>query len=146
VPSIDPLAIDFSPQVGYKLNRKFVIGIGGTYRQSFGDSVPSLAPTVFGYKAFSSYEVVSSFFAYTEYDRNSPGIKKEEGKSVRMWNDALFLGAGRKFTVHPKIEMTLIIAYNFLHQLSDPIYPKPWMVKVGFQTSELAMLKNRRGK
>jgi hypothetical protein len=33
--------------------------------------------------------------------------------------------------------------YNILHKNNDPIYPRPFVVKIGFQTSELAMLRRR---
>ncbi|HTJ51988.1 MAG TPA: hypothetical protein VL443_21150 [Cyclobacteriaceae bacterium] len=142
--TIDPVSIDFSPLIGYRFNRKLTTGIGGTYRQTFHDSIPKLAPQVFGYKAFGSYEVINSFFAYLEYGGNSPGLKKDEGKSTRIWKYVFLAGVGKKITIHPKVEMTLVFAYNFLYKPNDPIYPRPWVVRVGFQTSDLAMLKRKK--
>ncbi len=139
--SISPVSIDFSPQVGYKFNRRFALGAGFTYRQTFGDSIPTLSPQVFGYKCFVSYDVLSNFFAYSEFDRNSPGFKQDADKKTRLWKSAFFLGVGRRFMIHPKVEMTLVFMYNFLHEPHDPIYPRPWSIRVGFQTSELAFFK-----
>jgi hypothetical protein len=141
--TINPFSFDFAPQVGYRFNQKFVLGIGGTYRQAFKDTIATLARQVFGYKAIVSYDILNRCFAYMEYDRNSPGMKREENKSSRIWKDALLIGVGRKFTVHPKLEMTLIMAYNFLYQHNDPIFPQRWVIRLGFQASQFAMLKRR---
>jgi hypothetical protein len=140
--SWDPFTIDFSPSVGYKFNRKFVIGIGGNYRQTFStDTIPKLAPEILGYKAFANYDVFRNFFVYGEFDRNSPGVRKSESTSARIWHNAAFVGVGRKVTIHSKIEMTVIAMYNLIHKANDPVYPRPFVVRIGFQTSELALLK-----
>lgn len=139
--TLQPVSIDFSPMVGYKFNSKFVVGIGGMYRKTFSDTIPALAPKVWGYKGFASYDVLQRFFAYTEYDQNTPGMRKVENNSIRIWKTAWLVGVGRKLTIHPKIQMTLLAAYNIVYQKNDPIYSNPWVVRVGFQTNELSMLK-----
>jgi hypothetical protein len=141
VVSVNPVSLDFSPMLGYRITRDLVAGIGGNYRQSFADTIPTFSPTVFGYKAFASYDLVKNFFAYAEFDRNSPGLKHTETSRQRIWKNAAFLGLGRKFMISPKVEMTIVMMYNFLHEHPDPIYPKPWNIKIGFQTSELAFFK-----
>ena len=139
--NLDPFSIDLSPMIGYRFNTRFLAGVGANYRQSFTDSIPSFSPTVFGYKAFTSYDVIKNFFAYAEFDRNSPGVKKTETGSQLLWKNAAFAGIGRKFMIRPKIEMTIVMMYNFLHESRDPVYPKAWVVRVGLQTSELGLFK-----
>jgi hypothetical protein len=141
VMTIEPLTLDFSPLAGYRFTRKFIVGAGLNLRHSFGDSIPTLSPNVFGYKAFSSYDVFSNFFAYAEYNRNTTGITKNEFSSSRSWKTAAFLGIGRKFSIRKNVEMTMIFMYNFLYDHPDPIYPKRWNLKIGFQTSDLAFFK-----
>ena len=141
--SYKPVTVDFSPSAGYKVNSRFVVGLGGLYRQTFKDSALRLSPQVIGYKAFSSYDVVKSFFAYAEFARNSPGVKVQDNRSERIWNNVLIAGIGKKFLIHPKIEMTLVVGYDFFHQNMDPIYPRPFILRIGFQTGELAFLKRR---
>lgn len=141
--SIDPVTVDLSPQIGYRFNSLLSAGIGGTYRQTFKDTIPSLSPEVFGYKGFVSYDVVKSFFAYGEYAQNSPGVKVEEGISKRIWNPAALLGVGRKFSVSKKIDMTVVALYNFIHKPGDTLYPRPFMVRVGFQLSDIALFKKK---
>lgn len=142
--SWDPFTIDASPSIGYKFNRYFALGVGGNYRQTFStDTIPKLAPEVLGYKAFVSYDLFRNFFACGEFDRNSPGMNTEEDKSSRIWRNAAFAGMGRKIRIHSKVEMIILMMYNFMHKLNDPIYPRPFVIRIGFQTSETAMLKRR---
>lgn len=140
--SWSPFTLDFSPSLGYKFNRNFVVGIGGNYRQTFStDTFPNIAPNVLGWKAFVSHDIARNFFVYGEFDRNSPGLKIIDDNSVRVWRSAAFAGVGRKIVIHSKIEMTVIAMYNFMHKSNDPIYPRPFVVRIGFQTSELALRK-----
>lgn len=140
----NPLTIDLSPSVGYKLNRNFVVGAGGNYRQTFSaDTIPNLAAEVFGYKAFVSHDLFSNFFAYGEFDRNSRGFNIEGRKLSAEWRNAAFGGVGRKVRVHAKVEMIILMMYNFIHQQNDVVYPRRFVVKVGFQNSEIALLKRR---
>ncbi|HRF34391.1 MAG TPA: hypothetical protein PLM56_12880 [Cyclobacteriaceae bacterium] len=138
--NLEPVSLDFAPQLGYRFTSRFTIGFGGTYRQTFND-VPTLAPDVIGGKLFSSYDVIKSFFGYAEYAQNSPGMSTQEGKSKRIWKDALLLGAGRRFAIHRKLDMTMTALYNVFHKSPDPIYPRAFMIRVGFQLSDVALVK-----
>ena len=138
-----PLSLDLSPMLGYKINRFFAIGVGGLYRKTFTDSIPNLSPQIIGYKAFISHDVARNFFGYAEFGRNSPGVKAEEGRTIRIWKNAFIAGIGKKMLIHKNIEMTMMVGYNFFHQANDPIYPRPLIVRVGFQLSELALLKRK---
>ncbi|MBL7864467.1 MAG: hypothetical protein JNK10_06305 [Cyclobacteriaceae bacterium] len=142
VPSYDPVTIDFSPQLGYKINSRFILGVGGTYRKTFSDATTSFAPEVAGYKTFSSYDVFKSFFVYGEYANNTTG-KKSDGSSNLTWQPAAWLGVGKRFSVHKKVDMTVLAIYNVIHKPNDPIYPQPFVVRVGFQLSELALFKKK---
>jgi hypothetical protein len=136
-----PFSIDLAPMIGYKFNSKFSAGLGGTYRQTFKDSIPSLSPNVWGLKSFISYDVFKTFFAYGEGDLNTPGLKSIEGKSFRIWSPAVFIGIGKRFNLHKNVDVTTIVLYNFLSKNRDSIYPEPLIFRVGFQLSELALKK-----
>ncbi len=123
--SLKPVSIDLLPQVGYKINRYFVAGVGGLYRKTFKkDSTSVVLLDVVGYKAYASYEVLHNIFAYGEYGRNSPGVTVTEGVSKRKWENVLIVGVGKKFMITPKLETTLMLGYNFMHTSGDTVYPK----------------------
>lgn len=67
-----------------------------------------------------------------------------EDNSQRTWEKTFLLGVGHKMSIHPKVEMTLMVGYNFMHQHGDTFYPRPWVIRVGFQTSELAFLNKKK--
>lgn len=140
--SYQPVTIDFSPALGYRINTRLIVGLGGTYRQSFSDSIPKLSADVFGYKVFSSYDIPGNFFLYSEFARNAAKVQHESGlHAPRIFHNALLLGLGRKFRIHTKVDMTIVATYNFLKKDNDPIYPSPWIVRVGFQLNELGFSK-----
>jgi hypothetical protein len=142
--SYDPVSIDFSPLLGYKFNTRFAVGVGGTYRQTFGNTPSSLkfAPQVFGYKFFTSYDVVKNFFVYGEFARNSIPTKSDNG-TVLVWKNAAIAAIGRKTSISRKIDMTMLVGYNFFHEPNDPVYPNQWIFRVGFQLSDLALMKRQ---
>ena len=143
--TLDPLSLDLSPQVGYKFNTRFVVGIGGTYRKTFADTLrvsPAIPAETYGYKAFTSYDVIKSFFAYAEYERMTREVASPNSDTnTTQWVDGLLLGVGRRFSIHPKVHMNMMVLYNFLHDSETAIYSRPWTLKFGFQLSEMALLK-----
>lgn len=88
----------------------------------------------------------SSYFTYAEFDHNTTGVKKDDDGSKRIWKDAFLAGAGRTIQVHPKVNMTISFLYDFLYKPHDPLYARPWMVRIGLQSSKLTMFKGVRGK
>lgn len=145
VTSTDPIAIDLTPQVGYKFNRRFIVGVGMLYRKTFSnDSIKTVGvpENGIGYNAFTSYDIVKSFFAYGEY---SALITEEAGTGsdgkVKKQVDGLMLGIGKKVSIHPNVNMTIMLLYDFFHKPMNSLTPKPFSIKIGFQLSELAMLK-----
>ncbi len=140
--NIKPLSLDLSPQLGYRFNKRFIVGIGGTYRQTFTDSLkvsPAIPANSYGFRAFSSYDVFKSFFAYGEYEQMSKEITAGDRKQTE-WVDGLLLGIGREISVHPKLNMNVMMLYNLINEQENPIYGRRWVMKVGFQLSELALL------
>jgi hypothetical protein len=139
--SIKPLTLDLLPMIGYKVNTQFVIGMGGAYRIAPGDSINGLAHDSFGYKLFSSYEIFGDFFLYTEFDRNTIGRSSMENGDKLIWQNKWLIGAGKKFSISDKLDMTVLLLYDFFHKPDDPINPRPLVLRMGFQLSDVALLK-----
>ena len=131
------------PQAGYKFNTRFVVGVGGSYRAAFKDSIHGLVSKTVGYKAFSSYDVIGNFFLYTEFNRNTLGRIIIETGGHLIWKNSWLVGAGKKISVSPKLDMTMVVAYNFFYKPGDPLYPRPLVVRVGFQSSDVALLRRK---
>ncbi|MEO1099409.1 MAG: hypothetical protein AAFX57_16890 [Bacteroidota bacterium] len=144
--NIDPLSLDLSPQLGYRFNKRFTVGVGGTYRQTFSDSLatsPAIPADTYGFRGFSSYDVFKNFFAYGEYEQMAKEVTQADRKKTE-WVDGLLIGLGREISVHPKLNMNVMVLYNFINEQENPIYGRRWVVRVGFQLSELALLKRNK--
>ncbi len=141
--AIKPFSVDFSPAVGYRLSTRWVAGLGAMYRKTFDGSMLGISPEAAGIRLFASYDVLANFFLYTEVAGNSVGVSNPEKPAARIWEESFLTGLGRQFLIHPKVEMTVTTAYDLLHEPGNAIYPRPWSVRVGFQLSELALLKRK---
>lgn len=146
VASTAPLMIDLSPQFGYRINKKFQAGISIIYRVKFVDSVKvsnAISQDHYGYGAFASHGLILNFFAYAEFERTASLVKAAitGDKARHQWSNNLFLGVGRKFVVHPKLNGTVLLLWNPLHINGVTPFHEAFVIKTGFQLSELGLLK-----
>lgn len=143
--STSPFSIDFSPQLGYKFTTQFSVGIGINYRYTYADSIRYrcyISPTNTALKAFVNYDIVKGFYAYAEWEKS--GIESNAKETAhKEWRDNYFVGAGRKFLVHPKLYLTATAMYNLNGEDNNPVHPKRFQVRIGFQVSELATRKKK---
>jgi hypothetical protein len=145
VVSTKPASIDFSPQLGYKFNTRFFMGVGMSYRCTFGDSIRNsyyVSPSNTSYKAFISYDAVKAFYAFGEWERS--GISRSSNdKTSRQWRDNYFIGIGKRLLVLSKLYFTMTVLYNLNNEDQNPVHPNRFQVRTGFQLSELAMAKKK---
>ncbi len=157
VTSTAPLMIDLSPQVGYKIDKRFQAGIGGIYRAKFVDTVGianSISPSRYGFTSFASYGLLLNFFAYAEWEHTKilsrvgapqpiSTTPVPDPPATKQWVDGLLIGVGRQFIFHPKVKGSVLFLWNPLHKNGNSPYHEAFVVKTGFQLSELAMLKKK---
>lgn len=132
--STDPLALDVDLQVGYKLNRQLVLGVGVVWRESFytkSDSTLAQPKAAHGYSGFVRYEFGKGFFAMAEYGsvRNAPLFS--ESDEVDRWQHQYLLGVGREFSVLKFAQLTTTILYDFNYRHND-LHPRPFIVWIGY--------------
>jgi hypothetical protein len=132
----NPITIDLSPVLGWKINKVSEVGITGTYRAKFGADNRGINSfendEVYGFSVFGNYIIFKNFFASLEGENMSKVTGTEEAHQ-RKWNQTLLVGLGRKFNVAKFLEMQAIISYNFLHNNSDNLYNSPVVFKTGFR-------------
>jgi hypothetical protein len=146
IPSTSPLMFDLTPQLGYRIDKTFQIGVGGLYRAMFTDSVKAVnAPpaSVYGYSVFVNHELIWKFFAYGEWERaNREATANAADVKRRVWVDNLNIGLGRRFAIHKKINASLLFLWNPLHENGKGTQADAFVIKTGFHLSELALFKN----
>ncbi|MEP4134045.1 MAG: hypothetical protein ABJL71_05450, partial [Cyclobacteriaceae bacterium] len=134
LPSTDPLIVNSSLQLGYWLNKKWMLGAGFEMREQFkNDLTTSLTGDSYGYSYFNRYNLKQSFFTWAEFQRQinrSIIYSNESGTSVK-WEQAALIGIGMDFKIL-RVRMNSIIMYDFLHRRND-LNPLPFVMRVGFQ-------------
>ena len=151
-----PFMIDLSPQFGYRIDKKFQVGVSAIYRATFVDSVKvsnSISPERYGYSVFSSYSLILNIFAYGEFERAislvkqtpvaSPLSTKPSDPQFKQWTSSLLIGVGRKFSIHPKVSGTVLFLWNPLHENGKTPYHDAFIIKTGIHLSELGLMKKK---
>ena len=143
---VDPILIDISPLVGFRLNKKFTIGLGGTYRVDLTLDTKSFNGRydneVYGFNSFISYDIIKRFFVYGQYDYLSEkGPDQDVAQGHQTWEPAFMAGIGRSFSVHTKITGTVMLLYNIIESNIKNPAGNRFQIKFGFQTNELTFKK-----
>lgn len=137
VTSLNPFEMDLSPQLGYRIDKRFEVGVSGTYRVAFQkDSTwTSQKDEKYGYSVFANYLFYKNFFAYLEGEmmNTADPLAKEV---TRSWKETLLIGVGRKFNITPWLEMQAIVSFNVLHDNRDGLYGSPVVFKTGFRVKK----------
>lgn len=132
----NPLNVDISPALGYKINKLFEVGVTGCYRSQFkADKYGVNSQTgkeVYGYSAFANHMFFKNFFAYMEAERMRTTTMSAEVPK-REWKQTLLIGVGRKFNVAKWLEMQALVLFNVLHDNEDGLYNSPVVFKTGFR-------------
>ncbi|MDN5199896.1 hypothetical protein QQ008_00945 [Fulvivirgaceae bacterium BMA10] len=143
-----PFAIDFSPVLGYRFNKKFSAGLGSTLQWSFGKDnakVINAPRNAYGYKGFIDYQVTHSFFAYSEYTYSGEELVDPVSEDPkRNWKGELNIGVGKWMTFIPKIKANILFLYNLLPMEGKRFYEKPIEVRFGFQLVDLDFKKKKK--
>jgi hypothetical protein len=144
--NISPLMIDLAPQFGYRVNKRFQVGVSGVYRVKFVDSVRvsnAVPSNVYGYSVFTTYRVILNFFAYAEFERTTSAAKSQvnDAKSESIWINNALVGIGRQFKIHKKVNGSILLLWNPLHVNGKSPYHEAFVIKTGFQLSEISLMK-----
>jgi hypothetical protein len=127
--------IDFSPVLGYKWNKRYMWGIGGTYRAKVNEDERSVIKDeqVYGGRFYMEYSLLSRFFLHGEYELMSHAIVDPQTDLVSRVNaPGAMVGAGINYNFMKNIKGSVMILYNFLHDPLRSPYDKPFMFRFGF--------------
>ena len=137
VHSTDPLMIDASPTLAYRINKVLQAGVGFQYRRNFGGLPLSNAKDdLWGYQGFVQHDVWRGFFASAAYEllyTRFPLAGADPAQTEWRPTAGLPLGIGRRFRINKKLLGTMLLSYNFLWEPNAHIYPSPVTFKFGFE-------------
>lgn len=127
--------IDFSPVLGYRWNKKYMWGIGGTYRAKVNEDERSLLKDeqVYGGRFYMEYNI-SRFFLHGEYEMISHAkVDPNTDHVTRINAPGAMLGVGVNYSFMKNIKGNIMLLYNFLHDPLTSPYDKPFMFRFGFK-------------
>jgi hypothetical protein len=127
--------IDFSPVLGYRWNKRYMWGLGGTYRAKINEDEGSVVKgeQVYGGRFYMEYSLLSKFFLHGEYELMSQAIVDPHSDMVRRVNaPGAMIGAGIHYSFMRNIKGSVMVLYNFLHDPPTSPYKEPFMFRFGF--------------
>lgn len=135
ITSTDPFITDFGLQLGYWLNAKWLVGVGGMFREQWGGPATIVTGDSWGHSFFMRYDLPKGFFAYAEYERKiSESLwNKPEVIVPAEWQEAFLTGVGKEFKAGP-VRMQFMLLYDCTFRTND-MYSSPFVTKMGFQIS-----------
>lgn len=128
-------SIDLNPELAYRINKKWDVGIGGNYRvnAAIDDLLGAIKDQkVYGYRIFTEYQLYKSFYGHVEFESlaaKAVGVNSDD--SSVQWNNSLFAGIERRFSLGDRVEAQISLLFNFLYD-DNPLYNSPWNVRFGF--------------
>lgn len=127
------LQLDVSPSLAYQLNKDFLIGLGATYRASFGERKESDIPvSVYGGRLYSQHKLFKGFLlhAETEFLSVESTIPNSE-KVMTKQTQGFLAGLGKEFKFIKGLSASTLWLYHFNHTKTSA-YKSPWVFRLGF--------------
>ena len=121
----DPFAVDISPLLGYRFTKRWSVALGGSFRYSvdqdnnykpeFGEDM------AYGFRTFSQYKILSSFFIHSEWERFYAPVM----------SNGLLAGLGKQFSITRGIKGNISILYDFLYDKNDSPHNQAFVIRFG---------------
>lgn len=126
--------VGLNPELGYRINRKFEAGLGGTYRLMVATkNIPKAInePKVMGLRGFAEHRLVNNFYVHAEYEGLKSSIPQTGDLPTKEWYYSFLAGLERRFYMKGKTHVQAQALYNFSSK-ENPFYNSPWVFRVGF--------------
>jgi hypothetical protein len=136
-----PSTTDIGLSVGYKLNDKSVVGIGGSYKVGWGKDFRHIAISSqgVGFRSFLDVMIKGSFFASGGFEYNyqpivyTQGLTQQELMAIEKWRQSGLLGVSKVISLKNKVfnKTKLQLLWDFLSQQQIP-KNQPLKFRVGY--------------
>ena len=132
-----PTTSDLGVSLGYKLNDKSIIGIGGSYKMGWGQNIRHINITHqgAGIRSFVDYKIKGSFWLSGGYEMNYRSEFKsiEQLKSLNGWQQSGLIGISKVISLKTKFfkKTKLMLAWDFLSSQQVP-NTQPVVFRVGY--------------
>lgn len=135
--SLMPTTADIALSVGFKLNDKSVVGIGGSYKMGFGSLQRlSISHQGIGIRSFIDWKLKWQFFATGGFEMNYNAQFKNvtQLQTYNYWQQAGLLGLTKKINVKSKFfkGTSVQLLYDMLYRQHNPV-SKPVLFRMGYK-------------
>ena len=144
----NPVSLDLSPYLMYRINKIFFTGAGITYRASLGienNQQTNIVQDVYGVNILAQHKIYKGFFGHLEgtyMNRPVESTRQSTDMNQSAWSEGLMLGIGKRLRFSQLFNGTVIFSYDFLHN-DQSVNPKPWNIRFGFELGKLSLPKRR---
>lgn len=134
--------LDISPELQYRLLPRWSIGVGGTYRIGIQtDDFPKQLVQqegVYGGRGLTEWQAFPSISLRAEWESLYSGSNDQLGSLAndlpsQRWNDSVWLGLVKYYSVSSWVKGSIQLLYNPLHDPSTDLYTQPYTIRLGFQ-------------
>lgn len=129
-----PSSSELGLSIGYKINDKSVLGLGGSYRWGWGQPLKHLKITHegLGLRSFIDWKIYKTFFVSGGYEQNlqSGFFRIEQLKDRSAWQESGLLGITKKYGVG-KTKGNVQLLWDFLSYKQIP-RAQPIKFRVGY--------------
>jgi len=113
-----PVTSDIGLSLGYKLNDKSVIGVGGSYKLGLGQGWNNMALSHQGLsvRSYADFKIKGSLFLSGGYEQNYRNeIRSIEAlKNSSAWQASGLIGLSKKYKVSKKLKGNMQLLWDFL--------------------------------
>lgn len=133
--SIFPVTTDIGLSVGYKLNDKSVIGVGGSYKIGWGSGFQNIRITHqgVGVRSFMDWKLKGSFWVSGGYEMNYRNLihSFDQLKDYSSWQRSGLIGLTKQYQVSKKVKGTMQLLWDFLSYQQVP-HTQPILFRIGY--------------
>jgi hypothetical protein len=119
-----PVTSDLALSIGYKLNDKSVIGIGGSYKLGLGRGWNDIKFTNegIGLRSFIDYKIKGSLFVSGGYEQNyrNAFYTIDQLRNLSSWQSSGLLGLSKKYRISSKLNGNVQLLWDFLSYSQVP--------------------------
>ena len=135
----DPIKIDLSPELRYALLPRWTVAAGGVYRMGIQvDDFPRhlfRRQAVYGLRTAGEWRALAGFSLRAEWERlrtaASSSVSSEQ--SSHQWVSAAWLGLVKHYRISRKVQGSVQLLYNLMHDPLTSPHPHPYVIRLGFQ-------------
>lgn len=130
-----PVTTDLGFSVGYKLNDKSVIGIGGSYKLGLGRGWNDIKLTHqgIGLRSYIDWKLKGQFYVSGGYEQNYLNVihSFDQIKNISAWRSSGLIGLTRKYKLNKKFKGEVKLLWDFLSYRQVPA-SQPLVFRFGY--------------